>query len=156
MTFDFDYSAWGQTKDFGVESFKKMGTKDLNWALGFTHNRSTLMVHYRIPGKDHWDSSQKCVTDKQVKGVNSPTKLLWHQQVGVAALVTRLFTDEINDPPEGKTPGVLLADEVGLGKTLQCIAFMHFYMLWTKGEIDAPLLRKSSGYFSRSGCLLYY
>jgi hypothetical protein len=50
-------------------------------------------------------------------------KLLWHQEVGVAAIAAKLWTKEITE--EG-VPGVLIADEVGVGKTALTMGLMAF------------------------------
>lgn len=43
-----------------------------------------------------------------------PLSLLWHQRVGVAALADKMWLKKEN---LGGVPGVLVADEVGVGKT---------------------------------------
>jgi len=51
--------------------------------------------------------------------------LLWHQRVGVAALVEKIWQADATDA-EDNQPGVLIADEVGVGKTVLTVGALAF------------------------------
>lgn len=48
-----------------------------------------------------------------------PLRLLWHQYVGIAAMAKRFFRNE----------NVILADDVGVGKTCQCLGLFAWLRL---------------------------
>jgi hypothetical protein len=70
----------------------------------------------------------------------SRQKLHWHQLVGICSMITRCWTAE----PRDGTEGVLLADEVGVGKTglgIGAIAFVSEQVEEArKGRAPAPIL----------------
>jgi hypothetical protein len=62
-------------------------------------------------------------------------ELLWHQLCGVSEIVNRIWTAE-------QTPdvhGVLLADDVGVGKTAQVMASIAFIQLVFQSEAHKHL-----------------
>lgn len=65
-----------------------------------------------------------------------PLSLLWHQHVSIASIIEKIWqTDNINS-----VPGVLLADEVGVGKTAQVIGTIAF-MINVYGQTRLPVGR---------------
>ena len=68
--------------------------------------------------------------------------LLWHQLVGVASMANKVWSSECTD----LAYGMLLADEVGVGKTAQVMGFIAFtqlvYQLEQQGKAHPPLLHK--------------
>ena len=89
VTVDVDYAGWGSTKDHGVEAFKDKDPQDLALLLGFKGMRAPGMVPYRTPGVDHWNKAAQCATEEKTEG-NIINELLWHQMVGVAAVIARI------------------------------------------------------------------
>ena len=65
-----------------------------------------------------------------------PQSLSWSQLVGVSAIVDRLFSSTVGPSPQG----VLLADEVGLGKTAHSIALIAFLNQIIDGRGSTPPL----------------
>jgi hypothetical protein len=71
-------------------------------------------------------------------------ELEWHQQVAIAACLPLFFSDSANTPP-----GVLLADDVGVGKTLEAFGLIATLtdlidrVKKNHEEILPPILRKS-------------
>ncbi|KAM6500021.1 hypothetical protein JOM56_003035, partial [Amanita muscaria] len=67
--------------------------------------------------------------------------LLWHQLVGVASLATKAWGPDARHAPFG----ILLADEVGVGKTAQVMAFIALLQLVHQCELNGqqrpPLLK---------------
>lgn len=60
----------------------------------------------------------------------------WHQVVGVAALATKLFG---RTPEGGRVTAMVLADQVGLGKTITLIGFIAFCQLeWARQRDERP------------------
>jgi len=62
--------------------------------------------------------------------------LHWHQLAGLHAIVRKLFTAE---PQPDHCRGILLADEVGLGKTYLLAAFIAFLVTLLNREPTFPL-----------------
>ncbi|KAG2034285.1 hypothetical protein BDR03DRAFT_1013621 [Suillus americanus] len=52
-----------------------------------------------------------------------PLALLWHQRVGIAAIVDKIWSATKTDE---RVPGILIADEVGIGKTALTMGFIAF------------------------------
>jgi len=77
-------------------------------------------THRHVGGVTPWDDStafqdvDRLKTDKEF----TPNALRWHQLAGVHAILRRFMSEE----PSHARPGILIADEVGLGKTLQSLA----------------------------------
>lgn len=83
-----------RTGDLGVEDYREMKTDAILGRLGLQEER--------VP----WFEPEY--------------SLLWHQLVGELAFLERIFT-----PNQAKDAGkILLCDDVGLGKTIQCIALV--------------------------------
>lgn len=115
---------WDGCEDLGVGSFAMMGDDKLNGLLNFASGRPTLFARFRSrSGKCAWDDSLAAEFREDDDDMQE-LALLWHQRVGVAALVETIWLEV--EGSEG-VPGVLIADEVGVGKTaltMGAIAFM--------------------------------
>jgi hypothetical protein len=101
----------------GVEDFKKSSYADMCDLLGIPRDGTirglnTLMAANGLSADPWSDGGKNPFFD--VPGNTAPLKPEWHQLVGIAALLQRIFTDY----------SVLLMDEVGLGKTLQSYGVM--------------------------------
>ncbi|KAG1727539.1 P-loop containing nucleoside triphosphate hydrolase protein [Suillus lakei] len=103
--------------------FRNLNDTTLNHILQFPDGRPTLFAKFRsISRKCTWDDGVSHLFVKENKDM-LPLTLLWHQRVGVAALVTKFWQAE--ESPDGM-PGVLIADEVGLGKTVLVMGTIAF------------------------------
>jgi len=127
--------------DPGVEIESLMRPEDLRNNLGFTNGLPLLFnSHRHRGGLNAWDPANALVFESSSTSSNSdmlPLSLHWHQLAGVHALVRMNFTPE---EASGRCCGVLIADEVGLGKTFQAIATLAFLSdLKIRGENNLPL-----------------
>jgi hypothetical protein len=108
--------AWNEFKHLGVGRFARMSTQELGHVLGWPQLRPPIFAELRsCAGRNDWrEGGQLKQGDPDVE----PMELLWHQLCGVAAIVDKIWTEN----EEHNVPGILLADAVGLGKTVQIMA----------------------------------
>lgn len=105
----------GEDWDTGVEEYAKMPLSDVWAELGRAEEQTVPFFNTREDpaGSDPW-------TEEGIAALNhkdaKPFGPRWHQLVGVMKLLDNMF----NDQP------VLLMDDVGVGKTMQVIAFVCF------------------------------
>lgn len=115
--------AWLELADLGVEKFAQCSEEELSTSLNFPDGSPTLFAKFRSAlGLCAWDSDNA----KQFTSKNpdmKPLRLLWHQLVGIASVVNKVFTPE---PGEVGPPGVLIADAVGVGKTALTMGVVAF------------------------------
>lgn len=134
---DNGQDTWAACSDLDVDYFQHLDDTALNNLLHFPEGRPSLFAQFRsISRKCAWDG----LLEKDFSKNNPdmlPVTLLWHQRVGVAALVRKFWEVEKH---RGGVPGVLIADEVGVGKTaliMGTIAFIiHAY--WAEQLVRAP------------------
>lgn len=128
--------------DLGVEEESSMPPDTLAYRLGFV--RQSLPHQFnteRHPsGVSLWqESSWKSA--KQLEKV----KLHWHQLAGVHSVIRNSFSSK-EDSDDASLSGMLISDEVGLGKTalaITVIAFLNQVLsLMAKGERLPPILGK--------------
>lgn len=106
--------------DLGVEIESNLSHVDLGQNLGFFNGTPLLFnIHRHTGGLTPWDDPTAFEGADQDDAF-IPFSLRWHQLTGVHAVLRRLFTKE---PTPGDL-GMLIADDVGLGKTLQCLAIV--------------------------------
>ncbi|KAJ3560425.1 hypothetical protein NP233_g10845 [Leucocoprinus birnbaumii] len=109
--------------DIGMEMEATMKFDTLAQRLGlYTGLPPVFNTHRHRSGISPWDDAnvfEQAPTPTEL----SPLSLHWHQLAGVHSIVRRCFVNE-KDPHLCK--GVLVADEVGLGKTTQAITFIAF------------------------------
>ena len=129
--------------DLGVEEEAMKTLQELSVGLGFspcglprffatTHNKNDL---------NGWDHP-----DRYSVGADAtPGYLMWHQVASVHAMVRKTFYSQAE--PEGPTGklykdkvGLLLADEVGLGKTVQLLAYIAFLMQVQEAQVRSTNL----------------
>ncbi|KAF8889787.1 P-loop containing nucleoside triphosphate hydrolase protein [Infundibulicybe gibba] len=129
--------------DVGVDVELSMDENRLSHELGFAKCRpfqfSALRHHLGLNGWDHPGLLESLVKTQAV----APIRLHWHQLAGVHAIIRSLFHDRAR---AGACRGVLVADEVGLGKTviaLSAIAFLN-HAIWLKASNKPvpPVLEK--------------
>jgi hypothetical protein len=134
--------ACNDSGDMGVTDMKTKTEEELCSLLSFQYGRPVNWNAFCSESKavTAWDQTDDA--GKFEKGGVGMTelRLLWHQLVGVAAMADKAW--------QTKAPfGILLADEVGVGKTAQVMAFISFLQLVHQCEVNGqprpPLLGKS-------------
>ncbi|KAG2108191.1 uncharacterized protein F5147DRAFT_652914 [Suillus discolor] len=120
---DEDPSGWedweNSSEDLGVDGWREMDNGTLNHLLQFPGGKPMLFTEFRSKsGLCAWEDMSK----KFVKENNDMEQLslLWHQCVGVAAIVDKIW---LSNETEGDIPGILITDEVGVGKTVKVQQF---------------------------------
>ncbi|KAK2464152.1 hypothetical protein APHAL10511_003845 [Amanita phalloides] len=113
--------------DMGVEEMSQKSTEELSGLLGFQEDRPFIWNNFkRVDNvRNAWEAVGE---DGELfvqggEGMEA-VRLLWHQLAGVAAMVSKVWVAE-----EKKTFGVMLADDVGVGKTAQVMATIAFTQL---------------------------
>jgi SNF2 family DNA or RNA helicase len=141
----FDTSTEGN--DLGTEYEATLSRKTLASSLGFVKHSLPILfnnVRHR-DGLTRWTSPDAF---SYTPGGSIPDEIInldlhWHQLAGVHAILRACFTEE---PLPGHCTGILVADEVGLGKTYQSaavIACLADAVIKQKEKlVAAPLLRK--------------
>jgi len=114
--------------DFGMEEEAKMTSVSLAMSLGFNTGRPFMFNTFRhrsgiTPWEDH--KIFAISDDDPVPSFLSRIFLHWHQYGGVHSITRSIFTPCPCQYPH-HTLGVLIGDEVGLGKTAQAITFISF------------------------------
>ena len=110
-----------------------------------------------LAGHERSESFQAQIdaNEKRMKGLPSavadfiPLDLRWHQLCGIHAMLTHISTFQDDARVDGQPHsrrGLLISDEVGVGKTAQIIGFlsqlMHWKHLENKGKGLPPLHRE--------------
>jgi hypothetical protein len=113
---------WEGSNDLGVDNFRSLDDTALNRLLNFPDGRPALFARFRsLSRKSAWDDG----AEKDFVEGNpdmQPLSLLWHQRVGIASIVEKIWQKDITNT----VPGILLADEVGVGKTAQVMGSIAF------------------------------
>lgn len=147
--------------DLGVEEEISMSPQDLATDLGFSDGLPFLFNRIRHnSGFNPWDDPQlfEHASIFHDEEHTVPLKLHWHQLAGVRAVLRRVFEKEqrLTEP----CTGVLIADEVGLGKTAMAIAIIAFltHLVWLKsGDAQMPPIIRT--FFNQSvapsACILW-
>ena len=116
----YKYGGLAEDADLGVEVEAALSYDDLAHNLGFFNGSPLLFNAYRHSGGlTPWDNPAAFEGANQDDAL-VPLRLRWHQLAGVHAVLRRVFAAE---PTPGDL-GMLIADEVGLGKTLQSLAIV--------------------------------
>jgi len=130
--------------DMGVDEMKGKTIEELSNLLGFIGARPVNWNSFR--DKDNlvsgWDKDASADVRQRLENGGpdtAPLQLLWHQLCGVAAIADRVWTEE----KKPDVHGVLLADDVGVGKTAQVMAFIAFLQLVYQSEEEGGLTRPS-------------
>lgn len=131
--------------DMGVDRFNKRPIEELEMMLSYPNSRPAHWNTLRCSDAaiTPWDDGIDGRYNIEHEDIHE-LKLLWHQLVGTAAMVDRLWTAKqswrpdvnLDDPEEGRVPGVLLADDVGIGKTSQIISLIAFLQQVYRIEAD--------------------
>jgi hypothetical protein len=114
---------WNDSPDLGVEKFNHLDDAQLNTLLQFPGGRPTLFAEFRSQtGLSAWDNDMSKAFIKENDDMR-PLSLLWHQRVGIAAVIDKIWLPE---QAPGEVPGILVADEVGVGKTALTMGTIAF------------------------------
>ena len=114
--------------DPGIEIEANLQPQDLSTNLGFQDGLPiTFNTHRHKGGLSAWDQPE--LFDPAVVAQNPEMEriaLHWHQLAGVHAILRMLFTKDPTPTTPEKARGVLISDEVGLGKTFQAATTVAF------------------------------
>ncbi|KAH0834614.1 P-loop containing nucleoside triphosphate hydrolase protein [Lanmaoa asiatica] len=117
------HEAWQDLADLGVAKFAQHSEEALSSLLNFQNGCPTLFAKLQsTSGLCAWntdDANQFVPGNPDMK----PLRLLWHQLVGVASIIDKVFSAE---PVEAGLPGILIADAVGVGKTALTMGVIAF------------------------------
>ncbi|KAF8057085.1 P-loop containing nucleoside triphosphate hydrolase protein, partial [Lyophyllum atratum] len=106
--------------DPGVEVEYNMSPEALSRALGFVNGLPFLFnTHRHTGGLSSWDPADAHLFDASKVASNLEMEAItlhWHQLCGAHSMTRVNFTEK---PAPGRCCGVLVADDVGLGKTFQ-------------------------------------
>ena len=138
------------SQDMGVEEYSKMSPetirKQLGWANGFDAPSFQPFRHPDVTRLQYtaWSHPQE-FSALDTTSVEPPAPFIkqrvkWVQLVGIASIAKLMFTEDSNPKPIG----ILLADEVGVGKTLHSLGICAFINQIAQGRAtetpDPPIL----------------
>ncbi|KAH6899432.1 P-loop containing nucleoside triphosphate hydrolase protein [Coprinopsis sp. MPI-PUGE-AT-0042] len=110
--------------DPGVEVEAHKSEEQLIAALGFDDGVPPLFNKIRhITGLTPWDPEWEQHLAEHPNQFE-PLRLQWHQLAGVHASLRRILTTDDLPPPH--ICGILFADDVGIGKTIQSVSLLAF------------------------------
>ena len=114
-------------EDTGVEIERQLTPQQLCASLGFTGNSSPLFnSKRRLDGLNVW-SNPEAFDLNNVDNLSNlvDLELFWHQLAGAHATIRHCLT---KDPVPSHCAGVLICDEVGLGKTYMSATIIAFFI----------------------------
>lgn len=140
---DSGVEAWASVGDLGDGKWAAKTPEQLRILLGYgKQSAGAGFAPYRdLTGRNDWD-------DRDFKK-DEPIELMWHQMTAIAAAIDRLFSETGSGPgPQNATAqivsgapppgeGILLADDVGLGKTIQIIGILDILRTIREGQNTA-------------------
>lgn len=114
-------------EDLGIGEESGMDLETLASQLGFIRKCLPIQfnTHRHRLGLTPWSDSSDFDNQDPSNSKLTPLSLHWHQLAGVHSIVRSTFTPE---PEAGNCTGMLVCDEVGLGKTtlvISAIAFLN-------------------------------
>jgi hypothetical protein len=131
--------------DLGVSEFSHLTSRELRSLLGWPNDRDGpfLLPFRHADGHTEFDKGKEGLfqhldpCDLDPPHPFTTQRLQWHQLLGIASMIRRLFSPSEHSP----RCGVLLADEVGIGKTAQglgLIAFLAQVVMGRKQQLRDP------------------
>jgi SNF2 family DNA or RNA helicase len=110
------------TEDLGMELKARLSYQQLSKRLGYLEDDLPVVFNkYRHSANlNAWDSQDLFKHDGKNQPELKPNRLHWHQLAGIHAIARSVFTKQPNHSPRG----ILVADDVGLGKTSLTIGFI--------------------------------
>ena len=126
-------------QDMGVTEYKNKLKEDLEILLGFPGSRPLLFSKFLCTADSFassWDAKEG-ETRWEVGGEGmAEIQLGWHQLVAIASLADHTFGS--SDPLAQKTvTNMLLADDVGVGKTAEVMGYLAFVMMVWASEANS-------------------
>ncbi|THU81192.1 hypothetical protein K435DRAFT_809279 [Dendrothele bispora CBS 962.96] len=104
--------------DLGMEEEAKMDPATLSQRLGFkNHLPYQFNSLWHCAGATPWDSPD--IFERPDSNDLTPLRLHWHQEAGVHSILRSVFAETPQTPT---CTGMLIAGEVGLGKTALCLS----------------------------------
>ena len=124
--------------DLGVQKFSTFDDNALNQILNYSDGNPLLFNSTMIP------NGLRTLWEPPLPHPESlvPLKLLWHQKVGIATMVDHFWSARVEEP--GLKTGLILADEVGLGKTAQLLGLLAFLVEHRAGQSISSKIRSPS------------
>ena len=138
---NIDFDTDGLSRDPGVEVEYSMTPEALATNLGYVNGLPRIFNRYRHrAGVTPWDFKSAALFQDEAAKENpdmSPFVLHWHQLAGVHAIIRNIFSAQ---PGPGNFQGMLIADDVGLGKTCQSICVIGFLVeaIWRRKKVKKP------------------
>ena len=121
--------------DLGVREMSKKSETELSTLLSFPNGRPLAWNNFSATDKSStaWEETDSEMLKKyEVGGPGmGELHLLWHQLVGVASMAEKTWRENNSET----SFGILLADEVGVGKTAQVMAFIAFLQFVQQSEV---------------------
>lgn len=128
--------------DLGVAKWAQWDLQRLLNHLGFMSGRPALFAEWRPRSGLAFELDLEL--EELLKSVKEEDreyfKLLWHQAVGIAALSEGYWVPKA---VRGGMPGMLLADTVGLGKTVEVLGLIAMIVQTRQAEIQEAGVRAS-------------
>ncbi|KAM6488891.1 P-loop containing nucleoside triphosphate hydrolase protein [Amanita muscaria] len=128
--------ACNDSGDMGVERMQTKTQEELCNLLSFQQGRPINWNSFRSVSNSRtaWEETDEVARAKFETGGDGMQELslLWHQLVGVASLAVKAWGTDPRHAPFG----ILLADEVGVGKTAQVMAFIALLQLVNQCEVN--------------------
>lgn len=130
--------------DLGMEVEEKLNPEVLSNRIGFRNGLAHQFNRHRHKaGLSIWDYPPLFREIGSEDPNFSPLRLHWHQLAGVHSVARNIFSQT---PRQPHFTGMLIADEVGLGKTLlalSIIGFLNQVFSLQERKLDLPpVLRK--------------
>lgn len=115
-----------RAEDIGVTAYKKHTFEELASSLAFSDGRPVQFSKFRSLSNtyDSWSDDKALYWEKGGSGMVE-VQGQWHQLAGVCGMVDKVF---VGKNEETKTSHILIADDVGLGKTLEMMMLLAFLM----------------------------
>lgn len=111
--------------DLGMETEGSLSLDVLAARIGFTrYNLPHQFAHLRhVSGLESWSNPELFETITPLPNHLIPNRLHWHQIAGVHSIARSIFSTA---PRCHQSTGMLISDEVGLGKTALAISAIAF------------------------------
>jgi hypothetical protein len=115
-----------RAEDIGVVAYKNTSLQELQTLLAFQDGRPVQFSKFRASDDryDAWEDEKERLWEKGGEGMVE-IRAQWHQLTGVCSIVDKIFLDAAMPP---KTSHLLIADDVGLGKTVEIMMVLAFLM----------------------------
>lgn len=113
-------------EDIGVMAYKNTTLDELHRLLAFQDGRPIQFSKFRATDDRYngWEDEKERLWEKGGEGMVD-IHAQWHQLTGVCSIVDKIFLDTAMPP---KTSHLLIADDVGLGKTVEIMMVLAFLM----------------------------